>query len=360
MQHIWRHSPGQDERVGTESNETDTAIVLRTWDEYEYTEDRLAWLRALISEASYQRKYSYRVFFLVNIEYPKVHLEKGTDDCERLLRKCVPEEFRDIAFLFNERTLKTWYPLGGEYGAQEQMYQTLQTFLNKFSECEFLWQLEMALRFTGHIHDMLEASATFARNQNDAISENAMDTFASAVDNQKGETKISGPVPTSDFLSYGLPSGCKHHGVTKPPDPQVPIRNPDWCIGGEANIISFMPFINPLGTKWVYENAVHGFADGTKTPRRLAIISITRCSRRLLHIAVTVPHPIIFNRNITITELDVGINKGPLSNKAGGDRPSMLYTVDGWVDRRAQAFWDMYLGCVSLPPVVLQLTLRFY
>ncbi|KAI1281631.1 hypothetical protein F5Y07DRAFT_353285 [Xylaria sp. FL0933] len=391
MQHIWRQPPDQDERNTTESSEPDTAIVLRTWDDYEYTDNRLAWLRAVISEASFQRKHRYRVFFLVNIKNPELYLQGDTDDYERLLRNCVPEEFRHMAFLFNEKTLKAWYPLVSEHRAQDQMYQALQIFSHKFPEYEFLWQLEMDLRFTSHIHDMLEASATFARKQkrrnlwerngrfyNPALYNYSYEDFASAVDDQIGEAGIWGPVPTLDFLPYG---------------PQASIKNPDWGIEEEADLISFMPMVDPVGTKWVYENVVEGFADGVKTPRRLAIISITRSSRRLLRLvsdaqrqygrwlvseatletfsllhglkAVTVPHPIVFNRNITATELDTAIHRGPLNNRAGGDHPSMLYTMDGWIDGpwwdasywftgvSAQAFWDMYLGGVSLPPMLL-------
>ncbi|KAI1295782.1 hypothetical protein F5Y03DRAFT_300566 [Xylaria venustula] len=392
MQRIWRQPPSQEgERNSTARSEPDTAIVLRTWDDYQYTENRLAWLRALIAEASLQRTHRYRVFLLVNIKDPDVHLEENADDYERLLQKCVPKEFRHMAFLFNERTLKAWYPLIGEYGAQNQMYQALQVFSGKFPEYEFLWQLEMDLRFTSHVHDTLEASTTFARNQsrhnlwerngrfyNPAVYNHSYENFASAVDDQIFEDGIWGPVPTSDFAPYGT---------------QIPIRSRDWGIGEEADLITFMPMIDPIGTKWVYENVIHGFADEATTPRRLAIVSITRSSRRLLRLvsdaqrqrgqwlaseatlqtfsllhglkAVTVPHPIMFNSDIAAGELDRHINRGPPSNKAGGDRPSMLYTTEGWIDgpwRQAsywfagegpQAFWDMYVGGASLPPMLL-------
>lgn len=91
------------------------AIVLRAWDDYEYTERRLAWLRALISEVSLQRAGRYQVFFLVNVKNSDVHLE---DDAayEQAMLEFVPEEFHDMAIPFNERTLKAWYPLVQEHG----------------------------------------------------------------------------------------------------------------------------------------------------------------------------------------------------------------------------------------------------
>lgn len=86
------------------------AIVLRTWDDYEYTENRSAWLRALVAEAALQRDDNYRVFFLVNIKDADVRLEEDASVYDEMMRKCVPSEFRDMALLFNEKTLKAWYP----------------------------------------------------------------------------------------------------------------------------------------------------------------------------------------------------------------------------------------------------------
>ncbi len=90
------------------------AIVLRTWDNYAYTETRRAWLRTLISEASIQG--GYHVFFLVNVKDPSINLEEDDFAYKKWLAEYVPEEFRDMAFLYNENTLKTWYPLVEEHG----------------------------------------------------------------------------------------------------------------------------------------------------------------------------------------------------------------------------------------------------
>jgi hypothetical protein len=87
-----------------------------------------------------------------------------------------------------------------------------------------------------------------------------------------------------------------------------------------------MSMIDPVGTDWVYEDDVYGFAANEATPRRISIVSVTRSSRRFLHItseaqrkcgqwlvgeatletfvllhglkAVTVPHPIAFDNDM--------------------------------------------------------------
>jgi hypothetical protein len=110
MHELWRLPPhlGKGGKT-TEKGGRRGAILLRTWDDHEYSDNRLAWLRALIAEASLQRNANYRVFFLVNV--------KDTDVAyDEMMRKCVLSEFRDMAFLFNEKILKAWYPQIQEHG----------------------------------------------------------------------------------------------------------------------------------------------------------------------------------------------------------------------------------------------------
>lgn len=98
-----------------EGNKGSVAIVLRAWDNYEYTERSLSWLRTLIAEVSLQHRGRYQVFFLVNVKDPDIRLEEDDVAYEQAMLESVPEEFRDMAILFNERTLKAWYPLVKEH-----------------------------------------------------------------------------------------------------------------------------------------------------------------------------------------------------------------------------------------------------
>ncbi|KAI3318446.1 hypothetical protein HD806DRAFT_540296 [Xylariaceae sp. AK1471] len=389
----WRLHPNVSNEENISGNgEGKIAVVLRTWDDYEYTDNRLAWLRALIAEVSLQRNDKYRVFFLVNVKDPEVRLEEDGTAYDEVMHKCVPREFRDMALLFNERTLKAWYPQIPEHGAQDQMYQALQIFSHRFPQYEYIWQLEMDLRFTSHAHDTLQSASAFARAQSrhnlwerngrfyiPTLHNDSYETFISTVDVEIGDTGVWGPVSTLDF---------------EPQGPQPPPRAKQyWGIGEEADLISFMPMIDPVGTDWVYENGIHGFAEKEAAPRRVAIVSCTRSSRRLLHLvseaqrqrgqwlvseatletfallhglkAVTVPHPIAFHNDMTMEELDANINKGPPSNKAGGELPSLLYTNKGWIDgpwpeasywftgNGAQHMWDAYIRGDQLPPMLL-------
>ncbi|KAI1300928.1 hypothetical protein F5Y03DRAFT_408111 [Xylaria venustula] len=394
MRNRWRSFSAPELHYRNESRTTgeNVAIVLRTWDDYEYSENRLAWLRALIAEASLQRKANYRVFFLVDVKDPEARLEEDDIGYDQMMRKCVPSEFRDIAFLFNENTLKTWYPAIQEHGAKDQMYQALQIFSHKFPEYDYIWQLEMDLRFTSHVYDTLQSATSFAQAQRrrnlwerngrfyiPAFHNNSYENMSQVVDAEIGDRGIWGPVSTRDFEPQGPPA---------PPRSEI-----DWGIGEEADLINFMPMIDPIGTGWIYEYDFSGFSDYQATPRRSSIISITRSSRRLLQLiheaqqkrgqwlvseatletfallhglkAVTVPHPIAFGGRMNTEDLDANIHKGPSSNKAGGELPSMLYTYEGWIQGPwvdssywfvgygAQRVWEAYIKGAHFPPMLL-------
>ncbi|RYP04581.1 hypothetical protein DL765_010137 [Monosporascus sp. GIB2] len=340
-----------------------TAVVLRTWDDYNYSETRRAWLRALITETALHSGGDYEVFFLVNVKNNDIRLDQDKNAYEQALREFVPEEFRDMAFLYNTRVLESWYPKVEEHGAQDQMYQALQIFSHKFPHFAHIWQLEMDLRLTSHVHTTLESTVAFTRAQPcrnlwerngrfyiPELYNGSYEAFAAAVDADIGNTGVWGPAPTK-------------------------ISN------------------HPVGTDWIYEDKVYGFADGAATPRRAAFVSMTRASGRLLRLiskvqrergqwvvseatletfallhglkAVTVPHPIAFEDSVTTEAADADINHGPPHNKAGGRAPSMSYTTKGFTPGpwfrasywfaadEAPNYWQQYLEGKCMPPMLL-------
>ncbi|KAI1851490.1 hypothetical protein JX265_013237 [Neoarthrinium moseri] len=398
VREIWQQPPKftsteeEDERNHHSNQRERTAIVLRTWDNYQYTEARLVWLRALISETSLHSHGHFQVFFLVNIKDGNMQLEEDTVAYEQLLQQSVPMEFRDMALLYNERTLRKWYPKVEEHRAQDQMYQALQIFSHQFAQFDFIWQLEMDLRVTGHMYDTLTSATAFAVDQprRNLWSRNgrfylpelfdySYQKFAISVDSEQSSSEVWGPVHTTDFTPKGPPVRTKEDST--------------WGVGEQADLISFMPLIDPIGTDWIYEDSVQGFADGLATPRRASFVSMTRSSRSLLRLvhqaqrergqwvvseatletfallhglkAVFVPHPVSFTSNITAQELDEAIHRGPQHSKAGGKSPSLLYTKHGYVDgpwpassywwsgNDAGKIWHAYLQGECLPPMFL-------
>ncbi|ORY57002.1 uncharacterized protein BCR38DRAFT_450545 [Pseudomassariella vexata] len=387
---VWQQPPKQAETKFSPKERGQTAVVLRTWSDYNYTDSRRVWLRTLITETSLHSSGDHEVFFLVNVKN-NIDLE-DRDTYDRALGEFVPEEFRDMALLYNSRKLEKWYPKVAEHGAQDQMYQALQIFSHQFPHFTHIWQLEMDLRLTGHVHTTLESATAFSLAQPrrniwerngrfyiPALHGNSYEAFAAAVDLDTGETGIWGPPQTTDFEPKG----------PKPP----PRSHRNWGVDEDPDLISLMPMIDPIGTDWIYETEIHNFADGTATPRRAAFVSMTRSSWRLLQLvseaqrergqwlvseatletfallhglkAVSVPHPITFDNNMTAETVEADINRGPVHSKAGGRAPSFSYTTSGWVTGPwfkasywfaaddAPNRWHGYLGGECMPPMLL-------
>ena len=357
----------------------------------EYTESQRAWIRALIAEAALHSAGQYEVFLLVNVKDPTIHLEEDEAAYERALKASVPKEFQDMAILWNQRTLEKWYPKVPEHGAQDHMYQALQVFSHQFPFAHY-WQLEMDLRLTNHVYDTLQSALEFstAQRRRNLWERNgrfydssqyggSFEAFAKNVDAEMGDSGIWGPVSTTDFEPKG----------PKPP----PRSDVSWGAGEDPDLISLFPMIDPIGSDWVYEPGVHGFADGLDTPRRAAFMSMTRTSHRLLQLvseaqqqrgqwlvseaimetfallhglkAVTVPHLITFALDWKTWQIMDNIQRGPASNKAGGYGMSASYTWHGWVpgpwwqssywckQNDADNRWKAYLAGTCLPPMIL-------
>jgi len=377
-----------------------TAVVLRTWDAYQYSDNQLAWIRAMITELSLDTGGRFQVFTLVNVKDNSLDL---FDDhiYARILQRSVPKEFRDLALLYNEVILREWYPKVGEYGAQDQMYQALQIFSHSFPEFDFVWQLEMDARFTGNIAKMLTSADDWAKRQprKNLWERNGRwfipalwkdyGSFSAHVDEEFGDSGIWGPHPYAKF--YVDPQG-----------PRAPVkRNDVWGMGEEAELITLSPLIDPVNTKWTYESTVHGFEAPLYLPRRMAIVSMTRTSRRLLRLisqeqqesgawvvsestpetwsllhglkTVYVPHLVAFNLETHAEtpeeqgkELDRMIHKGPAWNPAGGEYAGLLWCSDVglpehkwlsasyfyWAGDAPRLWWEYTNGSCTYPLVL--------
>lgn len=87
-----------------------TAVVLRTSDGFNWAGDITAYIRSMIVELSLESGGLYELFILVQVKDLKQHIFLDPEAYNRVLRKHVPEEFRGIAYLWNENLLKDWYP----------------------------------------------------------------------------------------------------------------------------------------------------------------------------------------------------------------------------------------------------------
>lgn len=79
-----------------------SAVLIRTWDSYDYEENDLQAIRSLVSELSLQSRGQYEVFLFVHVKDSSLPIWTDRQIYDDVLRQSVPEEFRDMAVLWNE------------------------------------------------------------------------------------------------------------------------------------------------------------------------------------------------------------------------------------------------------------------
>jgi hypothetical protein len=92
-----------------------TAIVIRSWDSYDYKKDDMINLRSLIVETSLSSGAEYAVFLLVHIKDKSKGIFSSDANYQAALNDTVPPELRGIAVLFDELLLESWYSKVGDH-----------------------------------------------------------------------------------------------------------------------------------------------------------------------------------------------------------------------------------------------------
>ncbi|KAK4870235.1 hypothetical protein LT330_005289 [Penicillium expansum] len=333
-----------------------SAIILRAWHDIEWTKNLKQNVRCLVMELSLHSGGEYEVFLLVHVKNESIPIY--TDDAEvmkQIKAQFIPSEFRDMAVLFNEKTLESWYPKVEEHSMNFQYWQPVQIFSQMFQDFEYYWQLEMDSRFTGHSYHFLEKSAEFAKRQprkylwernayfyipgTHGIWQNFVNMVGSSM---QGRKSVWGPM--------GIPQ------IT-PIGPKPPVAFPEddeyeWGVGEEADLITFIPIFDPTDTQWLFKNMLWGLPEDV--PRRTSPVAMGRVSRKLLrqmHIiqiqrgmglvsemtppslalwhglkAVHVPQPLYLDGKWTSKEIGRIMNPGEPDKVNGG--PDSLWNWD--------------------------------
>ena len=289
-----------------------TALLIRAWQTYDYTDNDLEAIRALITELSLLSGGEYQVFLLVNIKNRKIDLTNKPVQ-QGLLDKYVPRELHSISLLWNEKILEEWYPKVGDWQVYWHQFMPLQWFSNMYPQFDFVWNWETDARYTGNHYHFLEQVAAFAkavprkymweRNQrfyfpdaHGSYKQWLADTDATieaGVKNGSLEV-VWGPQPYNK--TYQTPIG---------PTPPRSLESDefDWGVGEDADLITLQPIWDPTHTQWAFRDKIFNFFPGIRPqfsakdplddqfthpdfvniPRRTYINTVSRFSRRLLH-----------------------------------------------------------------------------
>ncbi|KAF4551736.1 Hypothetical protein D9617_12g036250 [Elsinoe fawcettii] len=371
-----------------------TAVLIRTWFDYQYDEEDIVYLRALINELSLQSGGEYTVHFLIHVKDNDLQVWADDETYQHVVDNALPSEFRGMGTLWSERQMGLIYGGIAEsmyrdlpvHGVYRSTYMPVQYFAHNHPEYDFFWHWEMDARYTGHYYELFDKLGTWAKKQprkglwerNSRFyipSEHGeWQDFSQMVrvqtehgtgsrgnmyhkmakdpkhpddaEDNKPETPIWGPLrPKSDE---------EHFEVEKDPVPPTEYADDKyvWGVGEEADFITLNPLFDPDKTNWILNEDVTGYntTEGFP-PRRTAIITASRLSRRLLDVmhretalkrhsmfsemwpgscalhhglkAVYAPHPVYIDRRWPTSYLAAIFNNGR-NGAAGGARNSVF------------------------------------
>ncbi|KAL4765785.1 DUF3405 domain-containing protein [Aspergillus foveolatus] len=309
-------------------------------------------VRLLVMEHSLHSGGEYEVFLLTHVKDNEISLytAEGDSNAQCLKEKFIPREFWDMTVFFSEETLKAWYPNVEEHRPSHQHLQPIQIFSALYPQFDYIWQLEMDSRLTGHFYHFLERAGSFAKKQPRKYlwERNAYFHIPGAQDTWDSFIKTTDQSMTGKPTIWGS-AAPSNSWIQTPYGPTPPVaRSEDdnyaWGTGEEADLITFLPFFDPTETNWFFSDVLWDFPAGT--PRRASPVTMGRYSKLLLKAihdaqttedvaivsemtaptfalwhglkAVHVPHPVYVDGKWASKELDRIVNKGDPERINGG------------------------------------------
>ena len=345
-------------RTDASATELKSAVLLRSYTGKKYTENDKQVIRSMVTELSLRTGGQYQVFLFVHV---KGGPDIWADDeaYEEVLDTAVPVEFRGITVLWDEAAMKLVYPKLSKEAIQvhNAQFLSVQTFMQKFREFDYVWNWELDSRLTGHHYDFLTKLEDFSRKQprkglwerNERFYipsyHGIYDTeFRKGLEQAAGEDSIWG----APNLPVVIPIGPK-------PPAKKELDRYEWGVDEEADLITLSPMFNPIDSNWVLRDQVWGYQSdtfsGKDLPRRATIITQARLSRKLVDVmhaenvrgnhvgsemvapttalihglkAVYAPMPVFFDRPWNGTQLARWFDGGPQGQSGG------LGSAMGW------------------------------
>lgn len=346
-----------------------TAVVIRAYVGFQWTQHVVLNFRALISEVSLRSGGEYQVHFLLHVRDDDEPIFADPATAQRILDENVPEEFHGLCTLWSEAQMRLLYPgkfsasiedpSGGDiHGVYRSAHFPLQHFAVQHPEYEHFWNWELDMRWVGSYYELFDRLGAWAREQSRVeLWERSAKYYIPALHGEwqnftarvhkettkeeGGRQPILGPV---NFQGKKL-LRSETAGQSFLPDSCDPGR--EGCgVGEEADLITLNPLFDAQESGWVFAADVTGYkASLPIPPRRSSIVTASRMSRRLLMVmheevwrhhrtmftemfpatmalhhglkAVYAPHPVYVDREWDLEELDRAFNGGR-DHTAGG------------------------------------------
>ncbi|KHN99892.1 uncharacterized protein MAM_01816 [Metarhizium album ARSEF 1941] len=323
-------SSGSAEGGVSARNVARTAVVVRCWDSYLFREDDVAHLRSVIAELSMGSGGRYDVHLLVQVKEDGKHPVLADHEAyQQRVKEAIPREFQGLVTLWTETQMLAVYqgmydlwtrgPVLPVHGVYRGHSMAMQHFAYQHPEYDYFWQWEMDVRYTGHYYDLVTKLEEWAKAQprkglwernsrfylpsahgtwddfsqmsrvHSEMGTAAADNVWSKMPGEKTRTPAAdATVPKSSRMVWGPVRPAEEQDwFEAQDDPVAPTTYEadkySWGVGEEADYISLNPIFDPEGTTWALKDDITGYNRSRPLPpRRAAIITTSRMSRRLL------------------------------------------------------------------------------
>lgn len=335
------------------------AVVIRTYVGFEWTSHALLNFRAMVNELNLRSGGEYDVHFLLHVRDNNAPIWADPGTVQEILDYNVPPEFHGLCTLWSEAQMKLYYPgnfgdtfenpsNGDIHGVYRSAHMPLQHFAMMHPEYAHFWNWEMDMRWTGSYYELFDRLGKWGAGESrQGMWERASkyyipglhgswENFTDLVAHETraaGKRPVMGPVVFTGktALEKGenfMPESCSHG------------KDMSQCgVGEDADLITLNPLFDAESSGWVFAGDITGYdTKYDKPPRRSAIVTASRLSRRLLTVmheetwrlhhsmfsemfpptmafhhslkAVYAPHPVFLDRRWPQEEIDKAFNGG--------------------------------------------------
>ncbi|KAF2195957.1 hypothetical protein GQ43DRAFT_485314 [Delitschia confertaspora ATCC 74209] len=370
------------------------AYILRTWTGYKYSDYQILSLRAMINELALKSGGEYDVHFLIHVKDDSIPIWSSDAVYQQTIHDNLPKEFWGMATLWSEQQMRTYYPEPWPNNVDNpanapvnSVYRSahfaLQWFGQVHPEYDFYWNWEMDLRLSGHYYEFNNRIGEWAKDQpRKGLWERSSRYYIPQLHGSwKNFTDmVQAEIFNSDEKPVWGPPQFDNTGMLEPPAEAFPNNtyaqdNYVWGVGEEADLITFNPIFDPAKTNWVFRNDITGYdTELPEPPRRSAIITVSRLSKRLVDImhretyhmkhhaftemwpptialhhglkAVYAPHAIYLNHNWPLEQLDNTFNRPSLPTESvfGWGEHNQLGTTFYYNAAFSANLWRRWLG----------------
>lgn len=233
-----------------------TAVLIRSWENYDYEPNDIQAIRSLVHELSLQSGGEYTVFLFVNLKDENINIYDTPGYIDEKMEQ-IPDELRDMTILWNEKICADVYPDVGQYQVLLAQFMPVQWFMETHPEFEYVWNWEMDARYIGHHYHFTEKVSEFAAKQpRKLLWERNARFFLPKLHGSYGEffNETIKQIQDSPF-AFNPVWGHRHFDEPMVIGPTPPHSeesdNFEWGVGEEADFISLLPIWDPRHTTWV-------------------------------------------------------------------------------------------------------------